>query len=41
MSSDKERLQEIIAVIRDRHLLKDLNPLKLRFAIEKLGPTFI
>lgn len=41
MSSDKERLQEIIAVIRDSHLLKDLNPLKLRFAIEKLGPTFI
>ena len=40
-SNERERLQEIITVIKECHLLKDLSPSNLRLAIEALGPTFI
>lgn len=40
-SNERERLQEIITVIKECQLLKDLSPSNLRLAIEALGPTFI
>lgn len=41
MNNEKERLYEIIKIIKDCHLIKELNPKNLRIAIENLGPTFI
>ena len=37
----KERLHEIIGVIKKYKLLKNMTPVNLRLAIEELGPTFI
>lgn len=37
----KERLREIVGVVKKYHLIKDTTPEGLRLAIEELGPTFI
>jgi ubiquinone biosynthesis protein len=41
MLSSKERLFEIVGVIKKYDLLKNATPTNLRLAIEELGPTFI
>ena len=38
---EKERLEEIISVIKECHLVSDRSPENVRLALEKLGPTFI
>ena len=41
MTSGKERLFEIVSVLRKYDLMKHATPLNLRLAIQELGPTFI
>ena len=41
MLSSKERLFDIVRIIKKYGLLKNATPLNLRLAIEALGPTFI
>lgn len=38
---EKERLEEIISVIKECHLVSDRSPENVRLVLEKLGPTFI
>ena len=37
----KERLQEIIIILRKNHILEGMTPEKLKTILEELGPTFI
>ncbi len=39
--NEKERLKEIIAILKDSDLLKGITPQKVVNTITKLGPTFI
>ena len=41
MLSSKDRLVEIVRIIKKYDLLKKINPQNLRLAIEEAGPTFI
>lgn len=41
MSSEGNRLKEIIDVIREHNLIKDQSPENIRSMIEDLGPTFV
>ncbi len=38
---EKERLNEIISIIKECHLVSDKSPENVRRVLEKLGPTFI
>ena len=39
--SGKDRLFEIIGVLKKHNILDGINPVKLREILEDLGPTFI
>ncbi|MBQ8659672.1 MAG: AarF/ABC1/UbiB kinase family protein [Bacilli bacterium] len=39
--SSKERLAEIVGVLKKHNILSGINPLKFRTILEELGPTFI
>lgn len=41
MSSEANRLKEIIEVIKNHNLMKDQSPTNIRAMIEDLGPTFV
>ena len=41
MLSGKDRLLEIVGIIKKYNLLKNATPENLRLAIEEAGPTFI
>ena len=36
-----KRLAEIISIMKKHQLIKNMNPVSLREALEELGPTFI
>lgn len=40
-NSKTERLEDIIKIIKEQDLIRNLNPVSLRKALEQLGPTFI
>ena len=39
--NSRERLKEIIEIVKKYELTKSINPEKVRMIIEDLGPTFI
>ena len=41
LKNNSKRLREIIGVLRKHHVVKNFNPVTLRFILEDLGPTFI